>query len=836
MRDIVETMLSWTASGGGAERLAELAGKGTAWLIAAGVTTLALRHAAAAARHLVWALAFLGLLTLPAASALLPPLRGAWAPAPAVVRQPAAITPPAGRAAELSSAVVAGPIPAAADPTRAAEPAPWRRPRWSGIVVPLWGVGALLVLGSLAVSLIRVGRLRRSARVETGARWRELVQAVAAELGLRRPVTLLRSAGAAMPMTWGAWRPVVLLPAEADRWPASRCRDVLRHELAHVRRGDWLIQVIASLACALHWFNPLVWVAARALRTERERACDDQVLRAGTRASDYAGHLLDIARAFRTDVALAGLALARSTRLEERLLDVLDARRPRSGVSRGQLATAACCAIALALPLGAAAPSAAELARMPEAAAELPGVRSTEALLPTTARAPRIPGGGAPGRLLTDTLPECVGDEPRSRERHSVHVDDGVAVTTTVGRCWLRFVAERTVAFTEDFTDVARIASGGHVELETDNGEVRRRLEIVPRGGALERRYTVNGTAHPYDSDARRWVAGALTLMFRSSGIAADERAAWILARQGPAGLLAELAELHGDYTRRLYAQYALARGKLDAAAQARLLQWAGKSIDSDYELAELLITAARGPLAPPAQTAFVAAAGTLGSDYERGRVLSTALARADLDARSAAAVLEAAQGIESDYELAQLLTQWQRGRTLDESLRPAFFRAAGSLQSDYERRRVLSAVVGRGNASEAVVAAALASGREIASDYELAELLTAVAELYPLGATLRPGYVAAVATLQSDHERGRALEALVDRTDLDEATLEAVVAAAGQMGSDYERAEVLVAVAQRHRLDGKVLAAFMDAARGLGEYEYNRVMGALGRHGRAPI
>jgi hypothetical protein len=439
-------------------------------------------------------------------------------------------------------------------------------------------------------------------------------------------------------------------------------------------------------------------------------------------------------------------------------------------------------------------------------------------------------------RLLGDTLPECVGDEPRGGERHSVHVDDGVAVTTTVGRCWLRFVAERKVEFTADFTDVASIASGGHVELETDNGDVRRRLEILPRGDSLERRYTVNGAARPYDAEARRWVAGALTVMFRSSGIAAEERAAWILARQGPAGLLAELAELRGDYTRRRYAQYALARGGLDATAQARLLQWAGKSIASDYELAELLITAARGPLAPSVQAAFVTAAGTLESDYERRRVLSTALARADLDARSAAAVLEAAQGMASDYELAQLLVQWQRGRTLDPSVRPAFFRAAGSLQSDYEHRRVLSAVIARGTASEAVVADALASARTIESDYELAELLTAVAELYALGTTVRPAYVAALSTLDSDHERGRALKALIDRADLDEATLQAVIAAAGGMESDYERTEVLIAVAQRHRLDGAVLAAFMEAARGLGEYEYNRVMGALGRRGRAPI
>jgi hypothetical protein len=707
-------------------------------------------------------------------------------------------------------------------------------------VVAVWALGVAVALGWLAVSLLRVACVRRVASVETGARWRRLVDAVAAEVGVRRPVTVLRSRGPAMPMTWGLWRPAVLLPPEADQWPVSRCRDVLRHEFAHVRRGDWVTQLVASVACAVHWFNPLVWLAARAMRAERERACDDLVLRAGTRPSDYAEHLLDIARAFRADMALAGMALARPAHLEGRLLDVLDPRRRRSGVSPRQLALAACVAVALALPLAAAAPRAATAAAadftMPPAAWGFETLApAREAVAPVVERPWVTEVAVADRPLADDTLPECEGNPRRGEDRHSVHVTGGMALTTTVGRCWLNFVATGKVVFTEDFTDVASVPSGGYVSLETDNGEVRRQLDIRQRGGSLERTYRVNGSDRPYDAEARRWVAGALTLVFRSSGIAADERAAWIIARQGVGGLLAELEELRGDYVRRQYGRYALSRGGLDGPARARVLQWAGQNIASDYELAELLITAGRGPLEPPVQTAFVAATGTLDSDYERRRVLAVALARAELDARGAAAVLEAAQGIESDYELAQLLVQWQRGRTLDEAVRPAFFRAAGSLQSDYEHRRVLSAVIARGSAEEGLVAATLASAREIASDYELAELLTAVAELYPLGAAVRPAYFAAAATLGSDHERGRTLRAVAARDDLDQAAVGAVLSAAADVASGYERAEVLIAVARRQRLEGATRTAFMEAARGLGEYDYDRVMGALAR-GRGSI
>src|SRR4029079_15890236 len=168
------------------------------------------------------------------------------------------------------------------------------------------------------------------------APWLEQAHDLAAALGLRH-VRFLRGARGTMPMAWGIVRSSVLVPADADEWPAHRVRVVLLHELAHVKRRDCVTHLVAPIACAAYWFNPLAWMAARRLRTERERACDDLVLSSGTRGSDYADQLLDIARVmqagrFPAVFAGASLAMAKRSQLEGRLIAILDPSVRRSGL------------------------------------------------------------------------------------------------------------------------------------------------------------------------------------------------------------------------------------------------------------------------------------------------------------------------------------------------------------------------------------------------------------------------------------------------------------------------------------------------------------------------
>jgi hypothetical protein len=154
-------------------------------------------------------------------------------------------------------------------------------------------------------------------------------------------------------MAWGVFRPRVLLPAEAADWDDTRLRAVLLHEMAHIKRGDAVVQWLAQLSCALHWFNPLVWFAARRLRAESERACDDLVLTNGVRASDYAQHLLNVASTLSSArmTQAFGLAMACPSGLEGRLLAVLNQRANRRRVTRASAVAALTLGLCLVVPV-----------------------------------------------------------------------------------------------------------------------------------------------------------------------------------------------------------------------------------------------------------------------------------------------------------------------------------------------------------------------------------------------------------------------------------------------------------------------------------------------------
>ena len=158
-----------------------------------------------------------------------------------------------------------------------------------------------------------------------------------------------------VPMVWGIFRPVILLPIGAANWQTEQLRAVLFHELAHIKRRDWGLQMIAQVVCAVYWFNPLVWLAARWMRIEAEQACDDQVLNAGYQPTDYAEHLLDVVRNVKVAsfASRAAVAMVRPSKIEGRLRTVLTQNLNRHPITKVTVGIGLLILICFAVPIGA---------------------------------------------------------------------------------------------------------------------------------------------------------------------------------------------------------------------------------------------------------------------------------------------------------------------------------------------------------------------------------------------------------------------------------------------------------------------------------------------------
>jgi beta-lactamase regulating signal transducer with metallopeptidase domain/tetratricopeptide (TPR) repeat protein len=227
---------------------------------------------------------------------------------------------------------------------------------WKGMLaLAVIGV-TLLMLFQMALGMAGVWHVSKNAEELTqDAALIELDDARDA-LQLNRDVKLLRSSRISVPVLWGFFKPVLLLPAEVVTWPTERLRVVLLHELAHLKRFDGISLILTRLAVAIFWYHPLAWSLERAGRSECERACDDLVLtNSATKPSEYADHLLAIARSMPTfdPFRSVTLAMSRKSQLEGRLLSILQPHVARRVFSGRGVAVACALAVAVIIPVSA---------------------------------------------------------------------------------------------------------------------------------------------------------------------------------------------------------------------------------------------------------------------------------------------------------------------------------------------------------------------------------------------------------------------------------------------------------------------------------------------------
>jgi beta-lactamase regulating signal transducer with metallopeptidase domain len=206
----------------------------------------------------------------------------------------------------------------------------------------LWAAGATAFLIPVVSALWRLSMIRRTGLPVAWHR-AELARLADAR-GVSLPVELLEHEAVPGPMTFGITRPVIVLPLDAREWSEADLRRALMHEIEHIQRGDWLMQIVARTVAAFYWFHPLVWTAWRRLCLEAERSCDDAVVLSEER-TDYAEQLVTLAQRMSATPAQPMLGMANRSDLSTRVTAVLDDRlkRGRAGftLAAGTIAAAA---------------------------------------------------------------------------------------------------------------------------------------------------------------------------------------------------------------------------------------------------------------------------------------------------------------------------------------------------------------------------------------------------------------------------------------------------------------------------------------------------------------
>ena len=356
--------------------------KALAILLVAFFVTLMMRHASGAKRHLIWTLAIASTIAVPVLELVLPalsvPLLPRHAPAPVSAISQAVIP------SENHPHIIDQTIPRSfrTEPTRDISNPPqppvrsWPQPSTDNLVsspvaesAPLashrhslafwlilaWAAGAIAIGVFGAVGAWAARRAGRMACQAGDGSLRAMFHDLLRDLAIRRPVKLLLASETAMPITWGIFRPRILLPSEAEKWPPEHTRAVLLHELGHIRRWDCATRLLALVACAIYWFNPLAWLAASRTRIESERACDDIVIGRGSSATAYAEYLVLLARNYRARRMqnIVAVAMARRSGLADRVKAILNANIDRTELNRRAVAISLALVFVLLMPLSA---------------------------------------------------------------------------------------------------------------------------------------------------------------------------------------------------------------------------------------------------------------------------------------------------------------------------------------------------------------------------------------------------------------------------------------------------------------------------------------------------
>jgi beta-lactamase regulating signal transducer with metallopeptidase domain len=748
-----------------------------------------------------------------------------------------------------------------------------------------WLIGVAFLLARMGAAWWHIAHLHRRALATQASAWQNACRRIAYRLGLPAAAHVIESAAVDVPTVVGWIRPVIILPvaALAPLTPAQ-VEAILAHELAHIRRHDYAVNLLQTIAETLLFYHPAVWWISRCIRSEREHCCDDVAVRMCGDAVAYAQALADLEawRASSPQIALAATGGSLLARIR-RILRVPIADEPRSAgwgptvaltlaftagaggvqylpswmTARSDARAASAQTAIENRALSAVAPTdrplvAAEAGRSLRAAAAPDAARvqsggddSMQPPAPPTPpeppEPPEPPAPPVPPEPSTPVTPPTPPAPPRISAPPAPPSPPTSVASTPVPPAPPAPPAQPPSPVppappAPPAFDGSVISRNGTWHIQWRDGLERFDITLE---GAVTFTDDLADVATLSDGGTltiRQWRGVAPhTIEIRSSGgrlthtyFVAGVPRTWDAAAQR------ELAELLPIVVR---------RSGIGAESRVKsIFQRKGVSgvldeiglLGGDYArrlyFVALIDTASLDATGVPPVLAQVGQ--RIKSDYDRRVVLQHVAERVRLDARGASAYVQALISMTSDYDRRTALVTLVRaaGQNADPG---ALLTAINQMRSSYDKRQVLDALIERGTLSRELKQTVLRAAAGTESDYDCAEVLLSYVDRFGVESPVRDDFFGAVTTIGSAYDRRRVLSR-VAKHQVNADVLQGVFAAVGSMSSDYDRAETLLAFVGNQALDARSRQAFLAAADRIhSSHDQNRVLAALARSDR---
>jgi beta-lactamase regulating signal transducer with metallopeptidase domain len=509
------------------------------------------------------------------------------------------------------------------------------------LIVSVWLAGVTVLLLHAFRGWYQIRRLHKAALAWAPSSWELPANRLAQRLRLRKPVRVVEFAAIDVPTVLGWLRPVIILPVAAvAQLPAAQVEAVLAHELAHVRRHDYLVNLLQRVAEAVLFYHPAIWWISARVREEREHCCDDLAIEICGDRDNYATALAEL-ESRRTTAPVLGLA-ATDGPLLKRIRRILQV----AGPDRIQTPN---CVLTLALAAAFAL----------------------------------VVGGPQRSPTLLAQATTSVADALTPSFRSGWSDVMGSGSITSTGK----------VVFTDDLRDVKSVSDGGSLTVESRRLLSSRRLEISASNGSVNRNYFVDNSEQPWNEESARWLADELPFLVRRSGVSAEERVRQIAEAKGVNTVFDEIRLLYTDSVRGRYFRALFETARMGSADVNAAFRLAADLISSSFELGRTLDAALTTGLQD--NDGFFYAASRISSSAEKSRLLTEVLEKSELSSTRQVDFLSSAATIESNAARAAVLDAFAtRYRLAEGPIRNAFLAALKTVDSNFERGRLLKRVV----------------------------------------------------------------------------------------------------------------------------------------------